>query len=338
MTNKAEPSGLALLRVPFEPNQISKLPKPYSRDSTKGNCQECGGYHGLPAAHLDYVGHAALTDRLLNVDPEWTWEPVAFDERGLPALDNEGGLWIRLAVCGVTRLGYGDAQGKTGGNAMKERIGDALRNAAMRFGAALDLWHKGELHADNDSDDRPKGNAAKPKSDPPKNNAPMEKALDAAKDPAKEVEEIWGHGAAHAKQDEILNICRELGAAGDASLTGHKKLADYVLERFDEPLSKLSVKSVGILIEELTERLAERKAMSEESSGDGTPTHSGPSPISPQQLTTLEKVCDLKNYKHEDCALEYSEGEVNTLEGLTEQQAAEAIKKVQKMAKIEVAK
>ena len=29
---------------------------------------------------------------------------------------------------------------------MKERIGDALRNAAMRFGAALDLWHKGELH------------------------------------------------------------------------------------------------------------------------------------------------------------------------------------------------
>jgi len=30
---------------------------------------------------------------------------------------------------------------------MKERIGDALRNAAMRFGAALDLWHKGDLHA-----------------------------------------------------------------------------------------------------------------------------------------------------------------------------------------------
>jgi hypothetical protein len=31
---------------------------------------------------------------------------------------------------------------------MKERIGDALRNAGMRFGAALDLWHKGDLHAD----------------------------------------------------------------------------------------------------------------------------------------------------------------------------------------------
>src|SRR5690606_24225265 len=31
----------------------------------------------------------------------------------------------------------------------KEVIGDALRNAAMRFGAALDLWHKGDLHADD---------------------------------------------------------------------------------------------------------------------------------------------------------------------------------------------
>jgi hypothetical protein len=29
---------------------------------------------------------------------------------------------------------------------VKEAIGDALRNAGMRFGAALDLWHKGDLH------------------------------------------------------------------------------------------------------------------------------------------------------------------------------------------------
>ena len=25
----------------------------------------------------DYVGHANVTDRLLEVDPEWTWSPVA---------------------------------------------------------------------------------------------------------------------------------------------------------------------------------------------------------------------------------------------------------------------
>jgi hypothetical protein len=147
-----KPTGLALLREPFPANQISKLPKPFKSDSPKGNCPECGGYHGLPAMHLDYVGHAALTDRLLNCDPNWSWEPLALDPAGLPAIDRDGGMWIKLTVCGVTRMGYGDAQGKTGGNAMKERIGDALRNAAMRFGAALDLWHKGDLHADEQED------------------------------------------------------------------------------------------------------------------------------------------------------------------------------------------
>lgn len=142
------------MRTPFLPHQISKLPKPtkaqtdeVKTDFKKGiRCEVCGGWHHPKVVHLDYVGHAALTDRLLDVDAAWSWEPVAFNQDGLPAIDDSGGLWIRLTVLGVTRLGYGDAQGKIGGDAMKERIGDALRNAAMRFGAALDLWHKGDLH------------------------------------------------------------------------------------------------------------------------------------------------------------------------------------------------
>ena len=88
-------TGLQLLREPFPDHQISYLPK--------------GG------VKLAYVGHAALTDRLLNADPNWTWEPLALDARGLPALDDAGGMWIRLTVCGATRL-------------------------------ALELRHKGELH------------------------------------------------------------------------------------------------------------------------------------------------------------------------------------------------
>jgi len=146
-------SGLALLRKPFPPNLISKLPKPTAKrdvmDSLpKAMCAVCGTYHATSKViHLDYVGHAALTDRLLDADPAWTWEPLAMSPEGLPVMDCYGGMWIKLTVCGVTRLGYGDAQGKDGGNAIKEAIGDALRNAAMRFGAALELWHKGELHA-----------------------------------------------------------------------------------------------------------------------------------------------------------------------------------------------
>lgn len=148
MTEKK--TGLELLREPFPANQISKLPKPKSRDAVKGHCNECGGWHGLPAVHLDYVGHAALTDRLLDADPMWVWEPLAMSTDGLPVLDGFGGMWIKLTVCSVTRLGYGHAGDKQGGDAIKEVIGDALRNAAMRFGAALDLWHKGELHVDDE--------------------------------------------------------------------------------------------------------------------------------------------------------------------------------------------
>jgi hypothetical protein len=135
------------LRAPFNPGQINKLPKPYKANSERAQCRECGGFHGMPAMHLDYVGHAALTDRLLEVDPEWSWEPVSMDQDGLPKFDNFGGLWIRLTIGGVTRLGYGDAAGKNNANGVKEAIGDALRNAGMRFGVALDLWHKGDLWA-----------------------------------------------------------------------------------------------------------------------------------------------------------------------------------------------
>lgn len=159
--SKIEVTGLDRLRLPFPDHQISKLPKPtkaqteaVKADYKKGiRCTLCGSWHHPDVIHLDYVGHAALTDRLLDTDPEWYWEPVAFDDRGLPAFDSSGGLWIKLTVCGVTRLGYGHAASKPGvdpGAREKEVIGDALRNAAMRFGAALDLWHKGDLHADED--------------------------------------------------------------------------------------------------------------------------------------------------------------------------------------------
>lgn len=150
--------NLSKLREPFPAHQISKLPKPtkaqteeVKADFKKGiRCEICGTWHHPKVVHLDYVGHAALTDRLLDTDPLWSWEPMALDTDGLPRMDKNGGMWIRLTVCGVTRPGYGNAEGKTGGDAVKEIIGDALRNAAMRFGAALDLWHKGDLHADDD--------------------------------------------------------------------------------------------------------------------------------------------------------------------------------------------
>ena len=95
---------------------------------------------------LKYLGHAATTRALLECDPTWWWEPMAFDADGLPRLviDDQGrtvGLWIYLHVCGVRRPGYGSClPGKA--DAVKELIGDAIRNGSMRYGVALNLWSK----------------------------------------------------------------------------------------------------------------------------------------------------------------------------------------------------
>jgi len=165
-TKPSELTGFDLLRAPFADNQIGKLPKP-TKDQTnalKANkslgirCELCNGWHHKDVIHLDYVGHAAATDRFLDVDPAWSWKPMATNEVGLPQYDQSGGLWIELTILGVSRLGYGNAANSTYkdvGAREKEVIGDALRNAAMRFGVALDLWHKGDLHADSEASEKP---------------------------------------------------------------------------------------------------------------------------------------------------------------------------------------
>lgn len=119
-------------------DQADALRKPFPK-SAIGRINRGGG------VVLDYVGHAATSARLIEVDPEWWWEPLSLDDRGLPAFDQLGGLWIRLHICGTSMLGYGDAAGKKGPNAVKEAIGDAIRNAAMRRGVALDLWAKEDI-------------------------------------------------------------------------------------------------------------------------------------------------------------------------------------------------
>lgn len=148
------PEEAAALRAEFKPEQIGKLPKVNCRACTEANkrefgttcakhrkseCPVCKNWITSAHIHLDYVGHAATTDRLLQVDPGWTWEFVP----DYPM--TSAGLWIKLTVAGVSRYGFGD------GKSPKEMIGDAIRNAAMRFGVALDLWAKEDLRSDESS-------------------------------------------------------------------------------------------------------------------------------------------------------------------------------------------
>lgn len=143
---------------------ISKLPKPTKRDAPKGSCSECGGWHGLPAVHLDYMGHAETTLALCDVDPGWTWSPAAIDPAtGGPIITVRNGqatMWAVLTVHGKMLMGVGTADaGK--GEIEKELIGDFLRNAAQRFGIATALWSKADHAAQTVEDEAP------PKPPPP---------------------------------------------------------------------------------------------------------------------------------------------------------------------------
>lgn len=140
---------LRALRVPFPAEVVGTLPKgPKTERSRWTLCPDCGANMG-PHVHLSYIGHAAVTDRLLDTDPHWNWEPAALSPEGLPLYretDSQVELWIRLTVAGVTRLGVGVVdKGRPDG--AKELISDALKNAAMRFGVALYLWSKDELES-----------------------------------------------------------------------------------------------------------------------------------------------------------------------------------------------
>jgi len=125
-----------------DPSVVAKLPR--GGNGTPGSCNVCGGWHKQGAIHLDYVGHADLTRALIEIDPQWNWEPLAFGADGLPLVTerkNQLVLWGRLTLLGQTRLCVGTCEAAKG-DAEKELIGDLLRNGGMRFGVFGSLWSK----------------------------------------------------------------------------------------------------------------------------------------------------------------------------------------------------
>lgn len=141
------------LRKPFPPEAVGKLPKTTRKnvpDSEKRHCDVCGAFIG-PHIHLDYVGWSTVVDRLLSHDLLWTWDAYAHDPYGLPMFrDSPNGLevelWIRLTIAGITRPGVGIVA-KNEEDLAKKLVSDALKNAANKFGIALDLWSKDELES-----------------------------------------------------------------------------------------------------------------------------------------------------------------------------------------------
>lgn len=173
----------------------------------------------------------------------------------------------------------------------------------------------------------------------PKNNPAMEKTLAKAKETkpaaAEPTKDHFGTGAALKFKDELTELCRGLNASGDSTKWSPKVLDEYVTEQFDEPLALLSAKNVAIVIGDLEERLKERQGMMDDNGI--TPSHSGPAPagdaINERQIDTIGKLCGLKDLQISDVALQYSDDRTDDINMLTETEAAEAIKGIQKAGK-----
>ena len=155
---------------------------------------------------LSFVGHADITKMLIEVDSEWTWEPVAFDVNGLPAYRVENGMahmagW--LTVQGVRRLGIGSVMHNKP-DLLKELVSDFIRNSAMRFGICLSLWTKQEWddHAPVVATPAPKAVKAEPVGDAPLSQEQIEQFIAACEKAgftpevvAENAKVNWGKGA-----------------------------------------------------------------------------------------------------------------------------------------------
>jgi len=121
------------LRKPFDPKQIGKLPLKTKTGST---------------IYLDYVGHAAVVDRLNAVAPDWTLtldRIVEADGHVLAAIGT-------MTIGGKPMTEVGEPTGQnTYGQELQTALGNLIRRAAMRFGLGIDLWSKEELHGSEDS-------------------------------------------------------------------------------------------------------------------------------------------------------------------------------------------
>jgi hypothetical protein len=150
-----DPTAWERLRAPFKDSEISKRPQPTVRAEEyrqleKSSCGICGGYHPVEKTiHLDYIGHARVTQRLNEADPEWTWTWGADDpETGKPSKhlslttdpDGSVSLWMAMTALGVTRRDVGYAPAKA--EQLKDAVSDAISRCGMRFGIGLGLWIK----------------------------------------------------------------------------------------------------------------------------------------------------------------------------------------------------
>jgi hypothetical protein len=102
---------------------------------------------------MDYISHGLITERLNDVDPEWSWRPIqTYTYADASGRIHCEGVEVELTIGGVSRVEAGGPQRQDGfANEIKNAYSDALKRAAMRFGVALHMWES-LVDAESDED------------------------------------------------------------------------------------------------------------------------------------------------------------------------------------------
>lgn len=182
---------------------------------------------------LRYLSHIWVRKAFQDADPDWYWEPMGYDDRGQPVIerDSQGqpvGFWIWLHLLGTKMPGYGSVEpGKR--DAVKELIGDALRNAGMRL-VGGSLWVK----------DKPKRKA------PAKKKEPLPAAVEPPEDSAPHHEKAAG-------KERFDRLCAEYG---DEPVKG--ALATFGVSMFSE-LTAVKEKAIEASLRSRARLIAEQE-------------------------------------------------------------------------------
>jgi hypothetical protein len=290
----------------------------------------------LPKAgmQLDFVGHADVTKMLIEIDPEWTWEPTAFDINGLPAYRVENGMahmagW--LTVQGVRRLGIGSVMHNKP-DLLKELISDFIRNSAMRFGICLALWTKQEWEDVSHGTTKPA-----PKPAPVVDSNPLVSAdnIERFKGACAEIALDWREiaNSAGVNLDNLhesdMTALRAAFATAKTALFAPKPVAEpEVMDDFNP-----SFNSTEEVLAKVVDLFAGAEVIEESRNNhpaNGTPQIKEPgAPATPPQLGKLRALCNGAGISSKEdqlsMATDHAKRPITSFNDLTKKEASELI-------------
>jgi len=286
----------------------------------------------LPKAgmQLDFVGHADVTKMLIEIDPEWTWEPTAFDTNGLPAYRVENGMahmagW--LTVQGVRRLGIGSVMHNKP-DLLKELISDFIRNSAMRFGICLALWTKQEWEDVSHGTTKPAPKPVALDSNPPVSAENIERFKGACSDAALDWREIANTAGVNLDNLHESDMDLLRAAYTKAKATPKPVVQPEVMDDFNP-----SFNSTEDVLAKVVDLFVGAEVIEESRNNhpaNGTPQIKEPgAPATPPQLGKLRALCNGAGISSKEdqlsMATDHAKRPITSFNDLTKKEASELI-------------